>query len=403
MSNTDALLLSVSAFSAAVYLLLMGSFVVGLVRGRLRVAARARALSSAQRALPRVSILKPLAGREDELAENLRSFAKLDWPDVELLLGVSSLSDPAVPVVRAFLAINKQLDARLVVTDPNAALNPKVAQLLRLAEEATGGVLIVSDANVRVRPSYVRDLVAALDEPGVGLVTSVIVGAGERTVGAALENLQLLAYVAPAVVTSATLVGRPVSIGKSMAMRACDLEAVGGFRAVADVLAEDHVLAQIFTRHGVAVRVCMAPVENRNVDCTVQRTLERHTRWGKLRRTIAPHGFPFEPLMSPIVVATVALLVSQSRLAALSLLASIALQVAGAALAVLLLRGRVPLWLPPLEVVRSYLQAYAWIRASLSRRVAWRGHEFSLRSGSRLVPTVPSVRGRLRRGARASG
>jgi ceramide glucosyltransferase len=399
MSNTDALLLCVSAFSATVYSLMMGSFVVGLLRGRLRSASRCAAL----RSTARVSVLKPLAGREDELAENLRSFARLDWTNLELLLGVSSLADPAVPVARAFLAANPALDARLVVTDPHAALNPKVAQLLRLAAHATGDVLVVSDANVRVRPSYVRELVAALAEPGVGLVTSVIAGAGERTLGAALENLQLLAYVAPAVVTSATLFGRPVSIGKSMAMRARDLEALGGFGVVGDVLAEDHVLAQTFTRHGHRVRVCMAAVENRNVGCTTQRTLERHTRWGKMRRALAPHGFALEPLLSPIVVTTFALLLSPSRVFALALLASIALQVTGAAVSLLLLRGRVPLWLPPMEVLRSYLQLWAWVCAASSQRVSWRGHEFSLRRGSRLVPAAPKVWPRLRGRARTGG
>ena len=74
MMHTDAILLALSAFSATVYLLLMGSFAFGLLRGRIRVAAR----TAAFRATPRVTVLKPLAGGEDELAENLRSFAALD-------------------------------------------------------------------------------------------------------------------------------------------------------------------------------------------------------------------------------------------------------------------------------------------------------------------------------------
>ena len=81
-------------------------------------------------------------------------------------------------------------------------------------------------------------MIATLCEPGVGLVTSVIVGAGERSFGAALENLQLLAHVAPGVVSGDTLIGKPISVGKSMAMWAADLRAVGGFEAVSDAHAE---------------------------------------------------------------------------------------------------------------------------------------------------------------------
>src|SRR3990172_3651169 len=39
---------------------------------------------------PRVSILKPLAGNDDELAKNLESFANLDYPNFQLLLAVAS-------------------------------------------------------------------------------------------------------------------------------------------------------------------------------------------------------------------------------------------------------------------------------------------------------------------------
>ncbi len=399
MSTPALVMLAACAISVALYLTLLASFTVGLVRGRLRL----RAQRAAPRVTPRVSVLKPLAGCEDELAENLRSFAALDWPDHELLLGVASLADAAVPVARAFIAAHPQVAARLVLTDPGAALNPKVAQLVRLAEEARGEVVVVSDANVRVPPTYLRDLVGALDEPGVGLATSVVVGSGERTLGAALENLQWLAHVAPGVVAGATVTGRPISIGKSMAIRAADLARVGGFASVGDVLAEDHVLAQRFARAGIGVRLSLAPVENRNVDCTLRRSVERHTRWGRMRRFIAPQGFFLEPLLSPIVTASLACLVSPSRDAAFALLVALVVQAVGASYAALLLRGRVPLWLPPLEVARAYVLFGAWLGAVASRRIAWRGHPFELRAGTRLVPAGPSLRARLRDRRRVAG
>jgi ceramide glucosyltransferase len=388
----EVVLVGVVAFSAAAYVLMHVAFVVGLWRGRRTAAARvARATWT-----PRVTVLKPLAGAEDELSANLESLARLDWPDLEILLGVASPADPAAPVARAFLAAHPALRARLVVTDPRAALNPKVAQLVGLVSEATGEVLVVSDANVRVPRDYLRHLVATLEEPGVGLVTSVIAGTGERTLGAALENLQLCAYAAPGVVGGSTLTGRCISIGKSMAMRASDLVRVGGFERVGGVLAEDHVLGQIFHAHGLGVRVCAAAVENRNVACTTRRTFERHARWGRMRRFIAPHGFYLEPLLSPLAVACVGAAILPGRLALGLVVGAAILHVSGASLSMALLRGRVPAWVVPLELLRVAVAMACWVAAIASRTVVWRGRALSLRPGSILVPAGPGVLDRLR-------
>jgi ceramide glucosyltransferase len=392
MSGPEVALVAVAAFSAAAYGLMHAAFVFGLWRGRRAAAARAARSTWT----PRVTILKPLAGAEDELAENLASLARLDWPDLEILFGVASPADPAAPVARAFLAAHPPLRARLVVTDPRAALNPKVAQLVGLVREATGEVLVVSDANVRVPPDYLRHLVATLAEPGVGLVTSVVAGTGERTLGAALENLQLCAYAAPGVLGGSTLTGRCISIGKSMAMRAADLARVGGFARVGGVLAEDHVLGQVFHAHGLGVRVCAAAVDNRNVACTMRRTFERHARWGRMRRFITPHGFYLEPLLAPLAVTSVGAALLPGRTSLALLLGAVLLHAAGASLSVRLLRGRVPAWVPPVEVLRVAVAMACWVSAIASRTVTWRGRALSLRSGSVLVPAAPGLLERLR-------
>ena len=46
-------------------------------------------------ASPPISILKPLCGIDDDLEGNLASFAALDYPAYEVLLGVRDRNDPA--------------------------------------------------------------------------------------------------------------------------------------------------------------------------------------------------------------------------------------------------------------------------------------------------------------------
>ncbi|MFO0670851.1 MAG: glycosyltransferase [Polyangiaceae bacterium] len=134
--------------------------------------------------------MKPLAGEDDDLAANLASFASLSCIDGEILFGWRR--SPTRPRASLFLAAHPEVDARLVVTDRRAAENPKVAQLVGLAAAARGDVLVISDSNVRVAPAYLESLLVALASrtsvAPVGLATSLFVGTGERTLGAALEN-----------------------------------------------------------------------------------------------------------------------------------------------------------------------------------------------------------------------
>ena len=384
-----------TAVSLALYAAMMALFVRAMLRRR---PPEVRAARRAGPGSPRVSILKPLSGRDDELDENLDSFAAIAYPDFEVLLGVASLGDPAHEVAQRFAARHPGLAVRIVLTDPGAAVNPKVAQLIGLERGATGDVYVISDSNVRVGPAYLWALVDELADPRVGLVTSLFAGAGERTLGAALENLQLCVSSAPGYVAMNAVAWRPLTVGKSMAMRRADLAALGGFAPVGDVLAEDHALGRRFLDAGFLVRTSLETVENRNVACSILRTLERHTRWSKLRRALKPSAFAVEPMLTPVVVGSAALVVAPGTVTAALLGAACVLQMGCAMLAVRVLRGRwLGWWYMPLEVARSYLAFFCWLRACGSRRIEWRGHTFLLTRGSVIVraPVAPerSARG----------
>ncbi|WP_438017474.1 glycosyltransferase [Sorangium sp. So ce315] len=370
-----------TALSSTIYATLQASFHWRLARHRAK-ARREPPLG----ATPVVSLLKPVAGVDDELASNLESFAHLDYPCYEIVFGVASREDPAVPVIQAFIAAHPEVRARLCLTDPTEALNPKVAQLLELTRRAEGSILVISDANVRVRPDYLRSLLSILMRPGVGLVSSVVVGTGERTLGAVIENAQLGSFIAPGVVAAAELAGRAISVGKSMAMRRVDLERVGGFESVASVLAEDDVLGQRFSARGYVVELCLDPIENRNTSCSLVRTLDRHTRWAKMRRALAPGCFAVEPFNAPLLVAWLTLLLSPTGLALELWLFAWVLQSLGTFLALKRLRpGCSSAMLVAAEPLRTLCWFFCWLNAYASRRVAWRGNAFTIGAGSELV------------------
>jgi ceramide glucosyltransferase len=366
--------------SLGLYATMMALFARGMLRRR---TARRPDVDRA----PRVTIFKPLAGRDDDLGSNLASFAAIDYPSFELLLGVASVDDPAYAVARRFVARHPRLDARVVVTDADAAINPKIAQLVGLERSATGEVYVISDSNVRVGPAYLWAIVSELGDRRVGMVCSLFAGTGERTLGAALENLQICCQVAPGLVATDAVTDRPATVGKSMAVRRRDLARLGGFLPVGHYLAEDHALGRRFLDAGFIARTSLEPVENRNVDCSVARTLERHTRWTKMRRSLSPLAFALEPIMTPVLVATAGVALAPGKVTVALLGVACVLQTAAALVSVRVLRGH---WLPwrylPLELVRSGVVAFCWARACLSRRIQWRGHTFTMQHGTVIVP-----------------
>jgi ceramide glucosyltransferase len=184
----------------------------------------------------------------------------------------------------------------------------------------------------------------------------------------------------------------PVTIGKSMAMRRADLDRLGGLARFGGYVAEDQVLGDAFVEAGYGVRTSMDVVHNRNTQCTLRRTHERHTRWAKIRRSLHPIGYVFEPLLSPLTTATIVAMCLPSR-ATLAVAGIVAvLQTVIALGTTAILRGRALAWrYAPLEVVRTYLGCMYWMTAWFSMRIQWRGHPFVLKRGSVIVPAAPSV------------
>src|SRR5262245_21832984 len=109
MNALEGLLLALAGISAALYLLMVGGFLAAMRRAE---------VPPRPAKLPRVSILKPLAGVDDELEENLASFERLDYPDYEVILGVASIEDAAYSAARRFVERLGHERARLLVTDP---------------------------------------------------------------------------------------------------------------------------------------------------------------------------------------------------------------------------------------------------------------------------------------------
>jgi ceramide glucosyltransferase len=341
---------------------------------------------------PGISVLKPLRGIDDDLEANLATFAAQDWPGCEVLLGLHDLSDPAEPLARA--AVERWPGRfRVVVQEGERGMNPKVSQLAGLAAAARHGILVISDSNVRVGPGYLAEIAARLEDPEVGMVTHLIAGVGERSEGALLENLHLAGGVATGIAAAKAIAGRDVVMGKSMALRRADLEALGGFAAVKDLLAEDYVLGQMVSRVlGKRVELASRPVENVVQERTVGQFTQRARRWAVLQRTlVGPWLYAAQVVRNPVLLATLALAAAPAPWTAAAWLAVAGARALldGAAGSALRGGGFRPVQLLRVPV-KDLLLGAAWAEGFFRRTVDWRGTRLRVLPGSRLAPPETS-------------
>jgi ceramide glucosyltransferase len=338
---------------------------------------------------PPISILKPLKGLDDDLADNLTSFCKQIYPDYEIIFALEEKNDPAFKLAEEIKKLYPHKKISIVKKQRDFALNPKVDNLIAAYEASQFPYFLISDSDVRVAPDYLREIIKPMEDPNVGLVSNLIRGIGSRTFGSLLENLHLNSFVIGNVAILTGFFKMAVVVGKSMLVRKEAFEEIGGFEAVRNVLAEDYVIGDLMHKQGKRVITSGHVINAVNHYRTFKQFIKRHVRWGKLRRKIAGIGYISEIISNAVFISCLALVILGPTTRTISLAAAVwMVKILGDYLLGKRIRSAHRFFQYLLSPIKDIVVGCIWFVPFVSRTVMWRRHRYKISKGSLLVPIL---------------
>lgn len=346
-------------------------------------AARYRAVNPAPaRAYSPISILKPLAGVDEGLEENLRTFFEQAYPAFEVLFAVRSDHDPAIAVVERLRAEFPAVPSRLIVTGEPPYPNAKVYSLDRMLAAARHDLIVMSDSDIRVTPEMLAVIAGEFADPNLGMATCPYRAVPGPSLWSTLEAVGLNTEFIGGVLVARMLDGMKFALGPTIAARRETLEAIGGFDAVKDFLAEDFVLGKLAAERGYGVILSSYVIEHRIGAQAFLANMKHRLRWNRSTRRSRPWGYVGQVFTNPLPLALLLCAAAPQwwpALAATTLLRA----AAGVATAGFALRdplARRLWWLVPVQDAMSFL---SWLGGFFGDTIVWRGRKYYLRRDGR--------------------
>ncbi len=345
-----------------------------------RYVRRPRARSALQ---PAVSVLKPLCGEEPDLYAHLRSFCEQNYAQYQVIFGTLNPADPALAIVARLVQEFPDLPISVVANPQRHGHNNKSSNLINMLAEARHPIVLIADSDISVERNYLSTVTAPLADARVGLVTCLSYDAPTPQLWSRLGAMYVNEWYFPSVMLAWLFGHQDYASGQTLCLRRTTLDAIGGLRALADHLADDHQLGALIRAQGL--RIVLSPYEiqatHHEPDLTA---LARHeVRWMRTLYVVRPNCIRMIFLTFSLALAFVGLVLAKtagSHGPALTLFGVTALARVAVHFLRRLRRGR-----PLLEDVllippRDLLTCWIWCRSFFSRTLSWRGHQFDVDS-----------------------
>jgi ceramide glucosyltransferase len=342
-------------------------------------ALRFRRRAAIENFSPPVSILKPVRGRDPAFYEAIRSHAEQWYPEFEILFGVTEDNDPALEDIERLQREYPRVPIRVVNT-ANDAPNRKAGSLALLARHASYEFLLVNDGDIKVDTDYLARVMSLLQSDDTGLVTCVYRGRG-MSLPAEAEALGIAVEFAPSVLVARLLSSSGFALGATMAFRKRELEAIGGFEAIRDFLADDYQVGARISALGKRVILADTVVETHLGAGSWQDVWKHQVRWSRTLRVSRPGGYFGYGVTQTTFWCLIAAIAGHPRVAMTGLIVRLA--AAFFALRAIDPRRALAFIAVPLRDLFGFA---VWCAGLAGREVEWRGVRFRLSPDGRIAP-----------------
>ena len=241
---------------------------------------------------PPIAILKPICGIDSDAYENLASFCQQDYPQYQLIFAVLEREDPGIEIVQKVIHDFPDLDIQLIIGEATTTIgaNRKVSNLVNAFTKAKYDILVIADSDIRVGIDYLQRVIQPLKAENVGIVTCLYRSLAQGLV-ATLEALGTATEFQAGVLVSRQLEGVKFALGQTIVIRKNVLEAIGGFTAISDYLADDFQLGYLSAQAGYQVVLSDFVVEHVLATTTLVDSFKRLIRWARGVRVSRPWGY----------------------------------------------------------------------------------------------------------------
>jgi len=336
---------------------------------------------------PPVTILVPLHGADFQAYENYETLCTQDYPAYQIVFGVRDEQDPSVSIVRRLMDRFPARDIHLEISPDTIGENLKVSNLQNMFAKAKHDYIVIVDSDIRVDRHYLGRIVSPLRREGVGLVTCLYRASGAPNIVAALEAIGITAEFAPGVLCAWLLEGMTFALGSTIALKRERLLEIGGFKALANYLADDFMLGNLVFRNGGEVYLTKYVVETTLSPAKFFTMIKHQMRWARSTRISRPLGYLGLVLTYGTALALMNAALDRCSLRSILFLGStLALRFLMAWLiGIHGLRDAVLkryFWLLPL---RDVLSPVIWVLGLVGKRVEWRGRTFEVLRDGKMV------------------